>query len=177
MGKMGNAIASWWKEDGYLIFLSADVIAGTLAAAVLIVVLYFAPSTSGGTGLLSTEAVVGGAVLAVCLTALAILVAFLGDDYIALLEKSVTIKRALLPYQVVATISATSVIAALVSILAWGFSKSWGHIFSIATVSGLSISAVIGTVQIVNLTVRHGVRKARLTDEIRRAARSAVSEK
>jgi hypothetical protein len=168
MGKRSD----WWARDGEEILWSADVIVGAVVGCSLFIGAYFYPSVVPGPTVLTAEAVVGGAILAVVLTALAILVAFLGDEYVALLEKSVGVRKAILPYQAVAVIAAAQVLCALIGLVVWGVARDWGHDAVSSVTTGLAFCAVIGTVQIVNITAKHGMRRARIP-EIRAAAKEA----
>jgi len=167
-----SRLREWWGLDGKEIILSADVVGGVIVGVGLFISGYFYPAIVPGKGVLTTEAVVGGAILAVVLTALAILVAFLGDEYVALLQQSVTVRKAILPYQVVAVIAAAEVLSALVGLIVWGSARDWGQNAVASVATGLAVCAVIGTVQIVNITAKHGMRRARIP-EIRAAAKEA----
>lgn len=170
--KLSKRVNEWIIENGSDVFLSQDVVIGGLVAYGLFIWSYANPRIVPSPPILTTEAVIGGAVLAVTLTALAILVAFLGEEYIALLEKSVTVKKAILPYQMVAAVAGAQVLFSITGVVLSRALRDWGRdvIGSLAT--GLTICAIIGTVQIVNITARHGIRRARLP-EIREAAKEA----
>jgi hypothetical protein len=155
---------------------SLDFCVGSAIAIGLFTYGYFEPATIARPPLLITEAAIGGTVLAVSLTALAILVAFLGDEYIALLERSSTVKKAIVPYQVVAFFAAALVLSAIAGDAMWGTGNSWVRDVFGSLSTGLAAYAVIGTVQIVNITARHGNRRARIP-AIRDKGRRAMKEK
>lgn len=169
---MKSKSEGWWQTDGRETVLSLDVLGGVMVAISLFIGGYFSPQIVPTPSILTTEAVIGGAVLAVALTALAILVAFLGDEYIALLERSTTVRKAILPYRSVATVAGTELIVSLSGIVLRSVLHDWGKDTIGALATGLTVCAVIGTVQIVNITARHGIRRARMP-EIREKAREA----
>jgi len=166
-------LLKWWRLDGKWTIVSWDVGAGVLVGLGL----YFGGKADHrvipGPAALYVQVALGAAILAVVLTALSILVAFLGEEYIQLLEQSVTVKRAIFPYQVVGFLAACEVLSALMTVTIWNVVPRWVHDMTSAITAGFTTAAVIGTVQIINLTARHGLRRARIP-EIRRAARDAL---
>jgi hypothetical protein len=165
-----------WAKDIADMVVSPDFLAGLLIACAVSVWWYFDPGALPGSSLFTTTALLGGAILAVILTALSILVAFLGEEYVALLEKSVTIKGAILPYRQMAGVAGTLALVSVLGLILGASVRDWGRDVISATTCGLAVWTVIGTVQIVNITAKHGSRRARM-GEIHEAGLRAVQEK
>lgn len=173
---MARWLSGWWNRTGSELLWSSDAVGGISVGCAALIGGYLDPTIIPGPSLLMTEVVLGGAILAVVLTTLAILVAFLGEEYIALLEKSVTVKKAILPYQAVAVSAAAQVLCALAGVMTWKVAQDWGRDVIFSVTAGLVVCSVIGTVQIVNITAAHGRRRARIP-EIREAALRAVRDR
>lgn len=171
-----RALRIWWTQTGSEFIWSLDIGGAVVIGCAALVGGYFDPTVIAGPSVLTTEAVLGGAILAVVLTALAVLVAFLGEEYVALLQKSVTVKKAIRPYQAVAAYAGTQVLVCLAAIITWHVADDWGRTVMFAVTSGLVVCSVVGTVQIVNITAAHGRRRARMP-EIREAALRALQDK
>jgi len=166
----------WFKNYGSDTFLSIDCIAGLIVAVGLFIGGMLNKAIIPGIGVLVGEIAIGTAILSVALIALSILVAFMGEEYVKLLRESVGIDRAIMPYQTVAVVSALDMLAAILTILVWSIMPHWGRNLTTSVVAGLTTWAVIGTVQLVNITARHGRRRARMP-EIRAAAREALEDR
>jgi len=122
------------------------------------------------------EIAIGTAILSVALIALSVLVAFLGPEYVKLLTESVGMDEVIMPYQTVAVVSAIDILVAILSILVWPIAPYWAKNLTASVAAGLTAWAVIGTVQLVNITARHGRRRARMP-EIAGAAKEALQDR
>lgn len=167
----------WIRENGRDVFVSLDAILGLAAA----VGTWFAARYSGslrlqGQGVLLVEAGLGLAVLAVVLTALSILVAFLGEEYVLVLRKvGGGVAGAVRPYKVVSVISGTTAVVSLLGALAWDLWPTLQPLF-LAAGTALTVWSVVGTIQLVHLTAIHGGYRARIP-EIREAFRRGQEER
>jgi hypothetical protein len=166
---------NWWKLTGKYTVISPDAWLGAIVGVGLRFATHYAPSILGqGQPVLIAEMALGVALLAVCLTALSILVGFLGEDYLAFLKDSpLGIRGAIAPYKTVAAVSATQALCGLGSVLCWPIAPTWGKQISVAVTSGLASWAIVGIVQLVGITARHGFLRSRIP-EIREAGLQAL---
>lgn len=147
-------------------FLSIDFILAVLIFVGVFVASLFLPEIQQqGRTLLLVEAGLGVAVLAVALTALSILVAFLGEEYVRILRQTeLGIAGAIRPYRVIAVVSGSTTLAALVSILLWQVPGPDLRGLAVALSSGLAVWCVVGTVQLVGITAKHGEYRGRVPE-------------
>jgi hypothetical protein len=169
-------MAAWLRENGAYTFISADCIGGILVSVGIGVGSIFDHRFIPGPAVQYGEIAIATAILSVALIALSILVAFLGEDYVKLLRESVGMSKAILPYQTVATVSAVAILTSLLSVLSWPIAPYWAQDLASSVAAGLTTWAIIGTVQIVNITARHGRRRARMP-EIPAAAKEALKNR
>lgn len=130
-----------------------------------------------GIGFLIAEGSLAVALLAVVLTALSILVAFLSEDYVLMLRRTEDgIEGALRPYKTVGVLSGTTSLIALLGALAWVASSPTAQAVILGLSSGLLVWTVAATVDLVLKTAWHGTMRSRLP-EIREAGRQAVEKR
>lgn len=169
-----GAAQSRWRHT----FISADFICACVAA--LAVGLGAGLSGSlreSGVTILLFEGALGVAVLAVVLAALAILVAFLGEEYVALLQGTpLGVDGAIRPYSTIARVSAFATGSGLAGAFVWSLSPWWVQASVLACSTGFMVWALVGTVQLVGITAWHGRMRARML-EIKQAAREAMKER
>ncbi len=162
-----------------LIFWSWDFAVGVGVGVVVAFAVGQDPTLSNNAvAILLANAAAGIAVLAVALTALAILVGMLGDAYLQILERvDGGVRFALLPYKSVSAIGAAGALSSLVSLSLWGvpailpIGTTTLRAIALGVPTLLTAWAVAGTVQLVNLTAFHGVKKSDLLKGIAEARR------
>jgi len=138
-----------------------------------------------GVQIMLAQAGIGIAVLAVALTALAILVGLLGNEYLRILERGDPdgVHGAFQPYRVTATVGGINGFFSLVAALAWVAPTflpipAWVlQSLGLATSTGLAVWSIWGTVLLVRLTAFHGEQRARFIDSILEAKRIAAVQK
>jgi hypothetical protein len=114
---------------------------------------------------LTTEVLLGVALLATVLAALAILSTFFDRTYrAALRELSGSFLRAVLPFRVVAFSGAIAAAAGLVAITLWGVLSHELKSAAFGLVTGATVSAIVGTWHLVRDTTFHGVKRDELLD-------------
>lgn len=130
------------------------------------------------TNVVYAEIALAAAILAVVLTALSVLVAFLGDEFVAFLRTSgIGVEGAMRPYKVTAVISSLGVVVGLGTAIAWSVADPWTRDVLFATSTGLTVWAVVGTAQLIFLTAWFGQLRARIGPEVRAAARQALRDR
>lgn len=169
--------AGRWVRANHRTIRSADLgLALTVSLLTLGAALRWNQTREAAKELFIGGAALGAALLALALAAMSILVALLDSDYLMLLRASSKssaedgLRKAFRPYKVIAVVSAVAlgcsgIGLALGAVLPW-----WANSITLAVVVGLSTWAVVGTVQLVNITARHGEMKGRLfhlKDQIR----------
>lgn len=99
--------------------VEVDFILGAIVAVGVFFVVTFSKTTrSGGATALLIEAGLGVAVLAVALTALSILVAFLGEEYVRVLRRTdLGVAGAIQPYKIISVVSGATTLVALAGAL------------------------------------------------------------
>lgn len=119
---------------------------------------------------LIAESALGAGLLAVVLAALAILVVFF-DDYYRQILTAVPggVAGAMLPYQTVAVVGAATAAIGLVTAVAWPTIPAFAQALLLGLTTWLLVWAAVGTVHLVNLTVFHGLQRARLLEAIHEA--------
>lgn len=161
-----------WLRRRYVVW-SVDFGLGLVAGVLAYVVAINRPEVlKNAVGVLLVVAGLGAGFLAVVLTALAILVAFLDENYVALLRESVGLSRTFMPYKVVSIASGLTTGVALGLAFAWTAIGPRGQQIGLGVCAGLIVWAVSGTVQLVRTTAWHGQMRSRIP-EIREAAKEA----
>jgi hypothetical protein len=122
------------------------------------------------------EASASVGLVAVSLTALAILVAFLKESYVKLLEESIGLKAAFRPYKVISRVAGAAVLIAGTAALLWADLRWWAKAWTFSLASGAATWALVGTVQLVTITIKHGELRMRMP-EIKEAARAVLEER
>lgn len=165
---MNNSGIWPWLKD---LFISADFFAGLVAGIVSIATIVLSDELEkAAIEALLIEAGLGVAILAVALTALAILVSFLGDEYLVVLERGDRgVSGAFFPYKAVAVISGIASLAAFASAFLWALSPLPIKAGLFATATLMTVWALVGTVQLVFITSNHGTDRAELMREMRDA--------
>lgn len=167
----------WWETKG-----KYDVSWGLLApvaawGAVFVGSLHYERALNTGPVVVLAEAALGTALLAVVLTALSILVAFLSEEYVEFLEASpIGIDGAIHPYLLVSSVSGIATVLGLGAAIAWEVLPHWSKAAAVATSTAFTVWAVVGVVELVLVTASHGKQRARLP-EIRDAARQKMQER
>jgi len=153
----------------YDLFWQPDFFAGLTGALIGFVAIALSSELRRkGTEALLVEGGLGVAVLAVALTALAILVSFLGDDYLVILERgSGGVNGAFFPYKAVAVLSCAGTLIAFVSAFGWTLAPIWLQATAFATSSLFNLWALVGTGQLVFITADHGKDRADLMRQMR----------
>jgi hypothetical protein len=151
---------------------SFDFLIG-VAAAVAVYAVACASSSVQHSGnlpaLLLGFGAIGVAILAVALTALAILVGNMGEEYLRVLEHAGGMKAALQPFKIVATVAGLTTIVSIGALLLWPIERVQPEL--LATSTGLAVWSTIGSVQLVFMTAFHGAQRGELLDIIRDARR------
>lgn len=112
---------------------------------------------------LTTEAGVGVALLAVVIAGLAIFSTFFDDNYRRVLEEaSGSVRQAMVPYQMVAGVAASAVLAAIGSVLVWPAAWTWLQALLLGLTTGLVAWTTVGGVQLVEITMFHAEQRAKL---------------
>jgi hypothetical protein len=142
-----------WLRNKSDIFLTIDAIFGVIVGIALAVGGMANHKIIAELGLLYAEIALCAAILSVALIALSVLVAVLGDNFVNLLQE-IGVERAFLPYQSVAIVSALGILAAIVSIFIWPIAPIWLISIGSAIAAGLTTWAVVGAIQLVNITAR-----------------------
>jgi hypothetical protein len=167
-----TGVGRWLLANGSTVFRSRDFYAGIVSFLVVLVVALLSDSMrSAQQPVLFAAAALGAAFLGVALTALAIIATFLDDHYRAVLKSAPGgVRDAFMPYAIVAAIAAIAVCSGLIGAsLSPALPSQLNAVFLAVTV-GSTVWAVVGTVQLVFLTVFHGVQRARLHETIQETA-------
>ena len=115
--------------------------------------------------LLDVSTGLGIAVLAVVLAALSILVAFLSEDYAKILAAvKPGVSGAIRPYAQTALVSGLTTLVSVTGLFFWPIAPPWGRALILAAALGLTVWAVVGTVELVGITAKHGRLRARLPE-------------
>ncbi len=116
------------------------------------------------------------AILAVVIAAFAILVAFLTNEYTLVVKEALDSPRAAFePYAVVAAVSGAAILASGAGIFLWPVCPDWLRAALMGIASGFTTWSVLGTVQLVGITITHGRHKA-MVPEIRASYEKAKRE-
>ena len=164
--------ASLWVRENWPDLKSWDLGLGAVSFCVTGVV---AASNDGvrenASTVLIAESALGVGLLAVVLTALAVLVTFFDDYYRQVLSSVPHGGGVMVAYQVVAFAGAATAVIGFVAAISWPVMPAALQAFSLGATTGLLTWATAGTLQLVNLTVFHGRQRAHLleaVDEVRR---------
>jgi hypothetical protein len=111
---------------------------------------------SSGVVLMATIGAVAAALLAVILTAMAIIGNISSSYRRALMLEEGGLKAALAPYQLVAAVCGATVLAALAGLALDGLGPAWVRAIGAGFMAFLVTWSVLGTVDLVNLTALHG---------------------
>ncbi len=161
---------SWlWVRTNGAILLSADLgCAAAVAAGGLVAGLRWSSARAEATNLFIAVGALGVALLGVTLTAMAILVGLLDENYLLVLRRAHKgrggLRYAFQPYQIVSVISTLAFGASVVALILNGVLPWHGKAIAIGMVAGLGTWATCGTVQLVRITAFHGLKKADLID-------------
>jgi len=116
--------------------------------------------------LLDVCAAIGIAVLTVVLALYAVLATFLVEERYArvLRDTRLGIEGAFRPYAEIAAVSGLTAVAAIAGLFFWPIAPAWAKSFFLATSLGLSVWAIVGTVELVGITSSHGRFRARVPE-------------
>jgi hypothetical protein len=149
-----------------LVLLSYDTAAGVLIGSAVAVSAALVPKLQEP-HIFDLTAGVSVAILAVVIAAFAILVAFLTDEYTLVVKEALGSPRAAFePYAVVASVAGAAILASGAGIFLWAVCPSWLRAVLMGLATGLTTWSVLGTVQLVGITITHGRHKA-MVPEIR----------
>jgi len=151
-----------------MIFVSWDFAVGMTVGLVVGLVSEFAKHVQDqGVLVLVTYALLGAALLAVVLAALAILVTLFAD-YFRQVVQGVTggIDEAMLPYKIVAFIGGAGATVAMVGAIVWPALSHSARAAWLGAVTLLVVWAVAGTYQLVTLTIFFGAKRADLLEGV-----------
>jgi hypothetical protein len=118
--------------------------------------------------------------LSVSLGALAILVPLMGEEYLQILDRAAGgIEGALRPFRTVARVSGAKAIWSFVAVVGFEVQGPWPRgawvlqSMALGIIAGLLVWAVVGTMQLVEITAGHGSDRAALLRGIQEARRQA----
>lgn len=158
----------WLKSYARGTFWSADfglAVVGALAVAVLLYVERPTAAVEHRVAILLGTAALGVALLAVVLTAMAIL-GGISPGYRAILSRTKRgVAGAFMPYRTVAVISGVLILVSLGGLLLEGIGNRLTAALGGGLVALLAIWATWGTVQLTDITAGHAARQARLEQE------------
>jgi hypothetical protein len=159
------------KRYGRSTFLAWDFIVGFGAFDLVCVVAGTQASVrQSGVTVLFAEMALGAALLAVVLGALAILVTFFDEHYRQVLAAADNgMRGAMLPYQTVATVAGLATLTSLGTAVIWPALPWWAQTALWGVATWFVVWALVGTVQIVNITAFHGDQRGRLLEAISQA--------
>jgi MFS family permease len=174
--RYASKIKTGWQTRWSYILVSSDCAAAVLVALAVYISSVEVPRLRE-THLFDVTAGISVAILAVVIAAFAILAAFLTDEYSLVIKETLgDARRAFEPYTVVACVSGAAAFASLAGIFVWSVAPGWAQSLIMALASGLSMWAVVGSVQLVGITAMHGRHRARVP-EIRAAFIKARAER
>lgn len=149
-----------------LVLLSPDTGAGALVGIAVGVSAALVPSLQE-THIFDLTTGISVAILAVVIAAFAILVAFLTDEYTLVVKEALGSPRAAFePYAVVASVAGAAILASGAGIFLWVVCPDWLRAVLMGFATGLAAWSVVGTVQLVGITITHGRHRA-MVPEIR----------
>jgi hypothetical protein len=116
--------------------------------------------------LFDLTALLGGAILAVVIAAIAILTALFTEDYGVVLRAYYTddLGEAFYPYRFVALISCATIFVSVAGAFAWGASPGWAQALELALSLAFAAWATVGTLDLVGITAGHGRLKLRVPE-------------
>lgn len=151
--------------------VSWDTVGGLFAFVIaLLLILHQKQIRQQAIGIFLVQGALGIAILAVVLAALSILVAFMGDEYLVILDSTPGgVKGATLPYRFVAVVSCGLTLLSFAGAISWSLLPDWVGSVALSAACGLSVCAVVGTGQLVFITAFHGERRADVLRAMRKA--------
>lgn len=155
--RLSTTFASW----DFAIGVGAGVFAALLSLS--------AGVREQGPTILLAELAVGLGVVAAVLSALAILTTFFDGHYRRVLEEVGGIRRAMLPYLVVAAVAGICAVVALLVALGWPAFGAVVRTPLLGLATGLAVWTIAGVVSLVEITIFHGTQRAALmrkTDDL-----------
>lgn len=160
-----------WRSLAIWLGRKADWVSGAIAFVLtLCVSLASGAVRDGGREVLFVNAGVSIAVLAAVLAILTIMVAFLGEEFTAVLEQTDEgTKGALLPYVIVAVVAAASTVIAVLGAFVYPAALSHFQAVLLASSIGVLVAAIAGTVQVIEITAFLGTQRASLLHGMRQA--------
>ena len=157
------------------IFVSPDALVG----AMLMLGVYFATVEEPKlrqTHLFDVSVGIGVALLAIAIAALAILAAFLNDDYMRIIQAAHgDTRQAFEPYLAVAVVSGLATLFSVIGLFVWPIAPGWAQSLLMGLAIGFAGWSVVGSVQLVGITATHGRHRFRIP-EIRAAYKQAREE-
>jgi hypothetical protein len=129
------------------------------------------PVRAGSVTILIAETAIGGAFLAVVLSAIAVFVTFFDRAYRTVLMKAHDgkIEQALLPYGLVGVVAAVACVASLVFSILWPlFDATLGE-FALGISTWLACWTIFGSASLVGLTIWHGAQRAQVMASVDQA--------
>jgi hypothetical protein len=123
------------------------------------------------------ESAIGIALTATVFAAIAVFATFFDTSYRRVLELAGGFRSALMPYQVVAVVSALAGIGGLIGALALPAIPTWADVGAIALSSGLCGWAIAGVVSVTELTIFHATQRAQLLGGADHAAQKLATKK
>lgn len=127
--------------------------------------------------ILVTDVLLGAALLAVVLAALAILVTFFDDYFRKVIEVTTGgVQALLLSYQIVAVVGGAAAATGVFGATLWPVLPHWLKATTLGVVTQTTIWAVVGTYQLVGLTIFLGRERSRLMEGVE-AAEGLLSQR
>lgn len=121
--------------------------------------------------LIIAEASLGAGLTAAVVTAIAILTALVDDVYRMVLTQIGGVRRALMPFLIVAALSALTAVISLFALLLLPPASENLVVPAVAICSGLAVWSLAGVVSLVELVIFHAAQRAALLDGIEEATR------
>ena len=134
------------------------------------------PKLHASAHLLDVAAAVGIAILTVALALYAVLASFLSEDRYAQLlkETRLGVEGAFRPYGEIAAVSGLTTGVAIAGLFLWPIASPWAKSLLLSSALGLTVWAIVGTVELVGITSSHGRYRSRVPElEARRKQKAA----
>jgi hypothetical protein len=166
----------------YLPYLRKYALAWDARIAVVVFVVVWATSWHDSTlrqaHVLDLTALLGAAILAVVMAAIAILTALFTEDYGFVLRRYYKddLGEAFYPYRLVAFISCITIAVSVIATFSWNASPGWAKGLQLALSLGFAAWSIFGTLDLVGITAGHGRLKLRMP-EVAAAYRDARAER
>jgi hypothetical protein len=142
-----------------------------------------APVRHGSVTVLIAETAIGGAFLAVVLSAIAVFVTFFDNAYRSVLTKAHDgrLGPALYPYSLVAFVAALTCLIALIAAAGWPAFGERIQEVALGLATFMTAWTVLGSASLVNLTIWHGTKRAEVMGVVEKGrearARAAASSR